>query len=78
MGKIKELKVRKVIKILNKYGFYFLRKGRHDVYYNEKINKKVPVPTSHGIITRGVIKSLIRQTEIPREEFFPWIIKKSL
>jgi len=71
MGKIKELPVRKVIKILRKFGFEYLRTGRHDVYYNKKMNKMVPVPTSHGIITRGVIQSLIRQTGIPREEFFP-------
>ena len=71
MGKIKELKVRIVIKILNQYGFYFLRRGRHDVYYNKEKNITVPIPTSHGVITRGVIKSLIRQTGIPREAFFP-------
>ena len=29
----------------------------------------VPVPVSHGVISRGVIQSLIRQTGIPREEF---------
>jgi len=56
---------------LNKFGFKFLRKGKPDVYYNDKRNITVPVPTSHGIITRGVIQSLIKQTGIPREEFFP-------
>ena len=71
MGKIKELKVRIVIKIFNQYGFYFLRRVRHDVYYNKEKNITVPIPTSHGVITRGVIKSLIRQTGIPREAFFP-------
>lgn len=71
MGKIKELKVREVIRILNKWGFVFVRSGRHDFYYNKEKNITVPVPTSHGVITRGVIKSLIRQTGIPREEFFP-------
>jgi len=71
MGKIKELKVREVIKILEKHGFVFLRRGRHDVYFNKERNITIPVPTSHGVITRGVIKSLIKQTGIPREEFFP-------
>ncbi len=70
MGKIRELSARKVIKILKKFGFEYLRTGRHDIYYNKEKNKKIPVPVSHGIITRGVIKSLIRQTGIPREEFF--------
>lgn len=69
MGKIKERKVRDVIKILNKYEFFYLRTGRHDNYRNEKKKITVPVPTSHGYITKGVIKSLIRQTGIPREEF---------
>lgn len=71
MGKIRELKVREVIRVLNKHGFVFVRSGRHDVYYNKEKNITVPVPTSHGVITRGVIQSLIRQTGIPREEFFP-------
>lgn len=71
MSKIKELSVRKVIEVLNRFGFKFLRKGKHDVYYNTQKNITVPVPTSHGIITRGVIQSLIKQTGIPREEFFP-------
>lgn len=69
MSKLRELPVRKVISILNKHGFKFLRAGRHDVYFNENTNKTIAVPTSHGIITRGVIQSLIRQTGIPREEF---------
>jgi len=70
LGKIRELPVRKVIQVLKEHGFEYKRTGRHDVYYNKETNKTVPVPTSHGIITRGVIKSLIRQTGIPREEFF--------
>lgn len=69
MGKLRALPVRKVIKILNKFGFYYLRTGRHDNYYNKEKNITVPVPVSHRIITKGVIRSLIRQTGIPREEF---------
>ncbi|MEK6913459.1 MAG: type II toxin-antitoxin system HicA family toxin [Nanoarchaeota archaeon] len=59
-----------MLEILTKFGYKFLRHGRHDVYYNEAQKKVVPVPASHGIITRGVIQSLIKQTGIPREEFF--------
>ncbi len=70
MGKIRELKVRTVRKILNKYGFKLVGQGRHAKYRNEDERITVPVPESHGIITRGVIQSLIRQTGIPREEFF--------
>lgn len=69
MGKLRELPVRKVLEVLNKHGFKFIRRGKHDVYRNEEKNITVPVPTSHGIITRGVIQSLIKQTRIPREEF---------
>ena len=69
MGKIKPMKVREIIRILNKHGFKFLRTGRHDVYYNEEKNITVPVPTSHGVISKGVIQSLIRQIGISREEF---------
>lgn len=70
MGKIKELPVKKVLKILRKFGFEFLRQGKHSVYYNSQKKITIPVPTSHRVITRGVIQSLIKQTGISREEFF--------
>lgn len=70
MNGIKEMKVRKLIRILNKHGFRLIRRGRHDVYYNEESKITVPVPTSHGVVTRGVVQSLIKQTGISKEEFF--------
>ena len=60
---------REIVKILEKYGFKFVGRGRHDKYRNEERKISVPVPVSHGIISKGVIQSLIRQTGIPREEF---------
>ena len=69
MGKIRPMPARDVVKILEKYGFRFISRGRHDKYRNEEKNITVPVPTSHGVISNGVIQSLIRQTGIPREEF---------
>ena len=69
MGKIRERTANDVIKILNKHGFKFVSRGRHDKYRNEEKKITVPVPVSHGYITKGVIQSLIRQTGIPREEF---------
>ncbi len=69
MGKIRPLPAREVVKILEKHGFKFISRGRHDKYRNEERNITVPVPTSHGVISKGVIQSLIRQTGILREEF---------
>ncbi|UCD20577.1 MAG: type II toxin-antitoxin system HicA family toxin [archaeon] len=69
MGKLKALPVRNVIRILKKFKFYRLRRGRHDIYHNKEKNITVPVPTSHSNVTKGVIKSLIRQTGIPKIEF---------
>jgi len=63
------MKTRKLLKILRKYGWKKIREGRHAVYENEE-GKRVPVPESHSVITKGVIKSLIRQTGIPKEEFY--------
>ena len=69
MGKIRPLPAKDVVRILEKHGFKFISRGRHDKFRNEEKRITVPVPTSHGVISRGVIKSLIRQTGIPREEF---------
>lgn len=55
MGKIREMSAKDVVKILIKHGFKFMGRGKHDKYYNPEKNITVPVPTSHGIITRGVI-----------------------
>ncbi len=57
MGKIREMSAKEVVKILVKYGFKFISRGRYDKYRNEEKNITVPVPTSRGIITRGVIQS---------------------
>ena len=69
MGKIVPRSAKEIVKILEKHGFKFVSRGRHDKYRNEEKRITVPVPTSHGIISNGVIQSLIRQTGIPREEF---------
>jgi len=69
MGKIVPLPAKEIVKILEKYGFRFAARGRHDKYRNEEKKISVPVPVSHGVISRGVIQSLIRQTGIHREEF---------
>lgn len=69
MGKIRPLPAREIVKILEKHGFKFISRGRHDKYRNEERKITVPVPTSHGVISKGVIQSLIRQTGILREEF---------
>jgi len=69
MGKLRPLTVRKVLEVLNKHNFKFVRRGRHDVYRNDEKGITVPVPTSHGMISSGVVNSLIKQTGIPREEF---------
>ena len=57
MKKIKEMKTRDVLKILKKFGFELIGRGRHDKYRNEERNITVPVPASHGCITLGVIQS---------------------
>ena len=69
MKQIKEMKTKDVLKILKKFGFEFVGRGKHDKYKNKEKNITVPVPASHDYITRGIIQSLIRQTGIPREEF---------
>lgn len=69
MGKIKPRPSKDITKILEKHGFKFMGRGRHDKYRNEEKKITVPIPTSHGVISLGVIQSLIRQTGIPRKEF---------
>src|SRR3990167_3281839 len=55
MGKIVPRTAKDVVKILERFGFKFVSRGRHDKYRNEERGISVPVPVSHGVISRGAI-----------------------
>ncbi|RLF78958.1 type II toxin-antitoxin system HicA family toxin [Thermococci archaeon] len=77
MPKIKPLSPQKVIKILEKAGFRILRqKGSHLIMINEK-GTRIVVPVHPGKdIKPGLIRAIIKEAGLKREEFFKLLKEK--
>jgi len=71
MGRLKPISPTKVIKILEKYGFQKIRSRKHTTFKKTLPSGKVLTTwVPHGNeVTVFVLKYIIRQTGIPREEF---------
>jgi len=72
MGKLRPLPTIKVIKILEKHGFVKIRSRKHTTFKKTLPSGKVLTTwVPHGSeVTLFVLQYIIRQTEIPREEFY--------
>ncbi len=71
MAKLKPLPQRRIITILQDNGFEKIREGKHITF--KKIMDDGRILTTwvprHSEVTIFVIQYIIKQTEIPREEF---------
>jgi len=71
VGKLRRLSGRQVCSILERYGFRQVRqRGSHIVMQpvTEERTTTVPVP-DHDELRVGTLRSIIRQSEVPRSEF---------
>ena len=71
MGKLGTFSGREVCEILERHGFKEVRrKGSHIVMQKRVGNRTVTVPVpNHKEIRKGTLRSIIRQSRVPREEF---------
>ena len=70
MPKFPSLKPRDVEKVLTKNGFHSLRQtGSHKIFYNSQTEKTVVVPFHSRDIPQGTIRSIIKQSDLPEEQF---------
>ena len=71
MGKLGTFSGREVCEILERHGFKEVRrKGSHIVMQKRGGNRTVTVPVpNHKEIRKGTLRSIIRQSGVPREEF---------
>lgn len=68
MAKIPSLKPREAIKVLERYGFVFIRqKGSHRIYINK--NNAVTIPYHNKDLRKGTLRSIIKQSGLSTEEF---------
>ena len=72
MGKLRPLPTIKVIKILEKHNFVKIRSRKHTTFKKTLPSGKVLTTwVPHGKeVTIFVLQYIIKQTEIPREEFY--------
>ncbi|HFC96997.1 MAG TPA: type II toxin-antitoxin system HicA family toxin [Thermosulfurimonas dismutans] len=71
MPKLSPLSAKEVCKILEKHGFKRIRKTGSHIVMQKKVGEKtvtVIVP-DHKEIKKGTLRSIIRQSKLPREEF---------
>jgi len=66
----RNLKARKVVKALEKYGCVVKRNTPHGVIIeNPKKNKSMNVPTHQDILAVWIYNNILRQLEIDKKEF---------
>jgi predicted RNA binding protein YcfA (HicA-like mRNA interferase family) len=64
------LKPQEVVRILKRIGFTEARKtGSHLILINKESRKIIPVPIHKKDIKRGLLISIVKQTELKPEEF---------
>jgi len=71
LGKLKTLSGKEACQILVKHGFLEIRRrGSHIVMQKRLHNSTITVPIpDHKELRTGTLRSIIRQSEIPRSEF---------
>ncbi|MBX3057427.1 MAG: type II toxin-antitoxin system HicA family toxin [Anaerolineae bacterium] len=71
MGKLRNLSGREVCKILEEQGFVQVRQqGSHIIMQRRIVNSTTTVPVpNHKEIRQGMLRSIIRQSGLPRALF---------
>jgi len=68
--KITSLRSKDVIKVLKKLGYVKVRQtGSHRIFYHSVKKKIVPVPMHNKDLKRGLVRAIIRELEISKDEF---------
>jgi len=69
-GKLPLLTAKELIKVLNKFGFQVIRQKGSHVYLKHNDGRATVVPVHSGReVGKGLLKRILNETEISREEF---------
>ena len=71
MPRLRVLSANDVCRILSTHGFVAMRQsGSHIIMRKQLADRGITVPVpNHREIARGTLKSIIEQSEIPKDEF---------
>ena len=71
MGRLAGFKYRKLIKVLQEFGFEFHRQGAgsHEIWFNPETNLYTTIPKHTGDIPEGTLRAILKQANITPEDF---------
>jgi len=71
LGKLRILSGEEVCKILRRHGFNRIRtKGSHIIMQRKEKDATITIPVpNHSEVRRGTLRSIIRQSRLPKELF---------
>ncbi|MFH0928675.1 MAG: type II toxin-antitoxin system HicA family toxin [bacterium] len=70
MPKVPALTSKRIIKILEEFGFEEHRqKGSHKIFYNPKTGKRAVVPCHVSDLPLGTMVSILKEAGITRQDF---------
>lgn len=71
MGRLAGFKYRKVIKVLQKFGFEFHRQaaGSHEIWFNAETNRYTTIPKHTGDLPEGTLRAILKQANITPDDF---------
>lgn len=73
-GKLPLLEAKELIKILNKMGFEVVRQKGSHIYMKHKDGRCTVVPLHSGRdIGRGLLKRILNEIDVSREEFLKFL-----
>lgn len=74
--KLPVIKPKQLIKVLEKKGCIFKRQtGSHQIFYYPEKEKIITVPIHTKDIKKGLLHSILKELDLPVEEFFE-LLKK--
>jgi len=74
VSRLPTLSARKVRRILERLGFEAIRQKGSHIFYRHPDGRATVVPAHSGEdLGRGLLGSILRDIEIPREEFLEWL-----
>ena len=71
MGRLAGFSYRKIVKVLQSFGFVFDRQaaGSHEIWFNPETGRYTTIPNHTGDMPEGTLRAILKQAGIATEDF---------
>ena len=71
MGRLAGFSYRKIVKVLQSFGFVFDRQaaGSHEIWFNPETDRYTTIPNHTGDMPEGTLRAILKQAGIATEDF---------